>query len=365
MRDSFLAVLVLCIIAFFGSMIPGLQYVFGVIIPYLALLVFIVGFILKVLDWAKSPVPFRIPTTCGQEKSLPWIKADRLEAPSNSLEVAGRMFLEVFAFRSLFRNTKSTIVGGPKLTYESSKWLWLGAITFHYCFLVIVLRHFRLFVDPASIFQYLVQMLEFGDGFMQVGVPRFYQTNALFVAALLFLFLRRVLDNKVRYISQPADYFPLFLILGIAITGILMRYVVRVDIITIKQLTQGLFSFSPTISGNISSIFFIHLFLVSALLVYFPFSKLMHMGGVFMSPTRNMANNNRMIRHINPWNDPNIKPHAYADYEDEFREFMVGADIPVEKELPPEPEPEPEPAEEAAASEEAADQTAETPSDKE
>ena len=86
-----------------------------------------------------------------------------------------------------------------------------------------------------------------------------------------------------------------------------------------------------------------------------------------MSPTRNLANNNRMVRHVNPWNDPNIKPHAYADYEDEFREFMVNAGLPVEKELPPEPEPEPEPeaeeTEKPAA--DAAEPAAETPAEKE
>jgi hypothetical protein len=43
-----------------------------------------------------------------------------------------------------------------------------------------------------------------------------------------------------------------------------------------------------------------------------------------------------MVRHVNPWNDPNIKPHSYADYEDEFRQFMADADIPLEKELEPE-----------------------------
>jgi hypothetical protein len=45
-----------------------------------------------------------------------------------------------------------------------------------------------------------------------------------------------------------------------------------------------------------------------------------------------MANDTRMKRHVNPWNDPKIKPHAYADYEDEFRDFMKEANIPVEKE---------------------------------
>jgi hypothetical protein len=41
-----------------------------------------------------------------------------------------------------------------------------------------------------------------------------------------------------------------------------------------------------------------------------------------------------MERHINPWNDPSIKPHSYAGYEDDFREFMAGAGLPLEKELP-------------------------------
>jgi hypothetical protein len=115
-----------------------------------------------------------------------------------------------------------------------------------------------------------------------------------------------------------------------------MRFFLRtdIDIVAIKRLAIGLATLQPAIPAEIGSIFYIHLFLVSVLLAYFPFSKLMHMGGVFLSPTRNMANDSRMRRHINPWN-PDIKPHSYAGYEDEFREFMVDAGIPVEKELPP------------------------------
>ena len=155
------------------------------------------------------------------------------------------------------------------------------------------------------------------------------------VLALLFLFGRRLMNPQVRYISLLNDYFPLFLILGIVITGILMRFFLRtnVDINAIKQLAVGLVTFSPTIVTEISSLFYAHLFLVCTLLAYFPFSKLMHMGGVFLSPTRNLANNSRMVRHINPWN-PEIKPHSYAGYEDEFREDMIEQGIPVEKELP-------------------------------
>ena len=55
----------------------------------------------------------------------------------------------------------------------------------------------------------------------------------------------------------------------------------------------------------------------------------MHMGGVFLSPTRNLANNSRSRRHINPWNAP-VKTHTYAEWEEEFRDKMLAAGIPVE-----------------------------------
>ncbi len=327
------AVIALVLIALVLVQIPGMQYLFGVVIPYLAMAIFLGGVCYRVIQWGKSPVPFRIPTTCGQGYSLPWIKQNKLEAPTTAAQVVARMFLEVVFFRSLWRNTKASVYAGPKLTYESSKWLWLFGIMFHYSFLVIVIRHMRLFLDPVP---GVVAFLELGDSLLEIGAPVMYITDITIVMALLYLLIRRFTNRQVRYISLANDYFPLFLILGIVITGILMRFFIRtnVDINAIKQLAFGLVTFSPTIVTEISSLFYVHLFLVCTLLVYFPFSKLMHMGGVFLSPTRNLANNSRMKRHINPWN-PDIKPHSYAAYEDEFREDMVEQGIPVEKELPP------------------------------
>ena len=171
---------------------------------------------------------------------------------------------------------------------------------------------------------------------MQIGAPTMYMTDAVLLLGVLLLFGRRLVNRQVRYISLANDYFPLFLIFAIATTGILMRFFLRtdVDITAIKRLAVGLVTFQPVIIADIGTIFYVHLFLVCALLAYFPYSKLMHMGGVFLSPTRNMANDTRMHRHINPWNDPDIKPHSYAGYEDEFREHMVEQGIPVEKPLP-------------------------------
>ena len=327
------AVIGLILVAWLGSMIPGMQYFFGVALPYVAVLVFLGGFVYRVVQWGKSPVPFSIQTTCGQGKSLDFVKHDRLESPHTNTEVVARMALEILTFRSLFRNTKSELYDGPKITYESSKWLWLFALIFHYSFLIIVIRHMRLFLNPVPEF---IVWLDWADSMFEIGTPALYLTDAGLLIGLIYLFSRRFTNRQVRYISLANDYFPLLLLIAIGVTGVLMRMFLRdgIDIAAIKQLGVGLVTFSPAITTDIGSIFYIHLFLVCVLLAYFPFSKLMHLGGVFLSPTRNMRNDSRQVRHTNPWN-PDIKVHAYSAYEDEFREFMVEADIPVEKELEP------------------------------
>lgn len=324
---SLLTVLAIGIIAWFGAA-GGFQILFGVILPYAALVVFVLGFIWRVVNWGKSPVPFKIPTVGGQQRSLDWIKPNRLDSPYTPIATVGRMILEVLAFRSLFRNSSIEINNERGLVQWSSKWLWLFAILFHYCFLVIFIRHFRFFVEPVP---FVLTAVETLDGLMQIGVPRFYMTDAAILGALLFLLGRRLCVGKLRYISLPGDYFPLLLLLGLVGSGIWMRYFGKTDIASVKVLTMGLVTLHPVLPEGISPIFFVHLCFLSVLLMYFPFSKLMHMGGVFLSPTRNMPNNSRAVRHVNPWNPPK-KYRTYAEYEDEFRDAMAEAGLPLEKE---------------------------------
>ena len=205
---------------------------------------------------------------------------------------------------------------------------WLAVLAFHWSFLLVLLRHLRFFSEPVPPF---VDLLAGVDGFFTVGVPTLYFTDGAILLAVAYLFLRRVFIPQLRYISLSSDYFPLFLILGVIVSGLLMRHIYKVDLLKVKELAMGWVSFSPVVPEGIGLAFYIHLFLVNTLLIYFPMSKLMHMGGVFLSPTRNLANNNRMKRHINPWNYP-VSVHTYPEYEDEFREKMKAAGIPVEKE---------------------------------
>jgi nitrate reductase gamma subunit len=325
---SLLAVAGLILLAYVGVGAAHLNYLFGVVIPYAAIAVFIIGIIYRVLQWAARPVPFRIPTTAGEQKSLPWIKQNKIDNPSSTLGVIVRMAFEVLLFRSLFRNMRTELGGGPKLSYASAKWLWMAGLAFHWTFLIILVRHLRFFLEPVP---FLITILESLDSFFQVGAPLLYLTDVIFLLAVTYLLLRRIFIPTLRYISLPADYFPLFLILGIGITGVLTRYFLKVNVVGIKELTMGLVTLSPKIPEGIGVLFYIHLFLVSTLFAYFPFSKLMHMAGVFLSPTRNLANTNRAKQHVNPWNYP-VKVHTYQEYEDHYREFMKDAGIPVEKE---------------------------------
>ncbi len=323
---SLILVMLLSVLGYLGGT-GVLRTIFGIVIPYAAIAIFLLGIIYRVMRWAQVPVPFRITATCGQQKSLSWIKASRLDNPSTTIGTILRMVLEIVLFRSLFRNTRAEIREGPKLIFGENKYLWLGALAFHWSFLFILLRHLRFFLEPVPGFVLTAQQL---DGFFQVGTPIVYATDIVILGALIYLVGRRLTDGQVRYISLFTDYFALWLLMGVAVSGVLMRYFIKTDLMGVKELATGLVTLSPVVPAGVGPIFFAHMFLLSVLIAYFPFSKLMHMGGVFLSPTRNLANNNRMKRHINPWNAP-VKVHSYEEWEEEFKDKIKAAGLPLEK----------------------------------
>ncbi len=322
-----LAIVCLILIPSIGTGYFKLYTAFGIIIPCIAFIIFLGGFIYKIISWARSPVPFCIPTVCGQQKSLPWIKTDSIQSPSTTWGLIRRMALEILLFNSLFRNDKAELKESKRLTYDSNKFLWLGGIIFHWSLLIIILRHLRLFAEPVPSTILLLQDI---DGMFKLGLPTFYMSDILILIAMIMLLLRRIIHPQLRLISLFSDYFALFLLLGVAVSGFLMRHIYKIDIMAVKTSIMGIITFKPLIIEGLGLIFYIHVFLVCVLLSYLPFSKLMHMGGIFLSPTRNLMNNSRIKRHINPWDYP-VKVHAYDEWENEFRGALKEAGLPVEK----------------------------------
>jgi len=302
--------------------------VFGVIIPYAAIAAFIGGFVYRVLKWGRSPVPFHIPTVCGQGKSLPWIKANNIDSPSSGTGLIKRMALEVLLFRSLFWNERVELKRAHKLLYRRNLYLWLGGLAFHWSLFVILFRHLRFFLEPVPS---VVLVVRFLDGIFQSIVPVIYTSDVIIMAALIYLFLRRLTNPQIRYLSLPSDYFALLMLLSVVISGLLMRLFFKADLVKVKEWAMGMLSFHPTLPEGVGLLFYIHLFFVALLMAYFPISKLMHMAGIFFSPTLNLRNDSRMRRHVNPWDSP-VKVHTYEEWEGEFREAMKEVGLPVEKE---------------------------------
>jgi nitrate reductase gamma subunit len=160
-----------------------------------------------------------------------------------------------------------------------------------------------------------------------------FASSVILIASLAFLLARRLVSPWVRYISLVGDWFAPLLLLAIAGSGFWLRHLTTTDVASVKELLLGLARFAPVVPDGVHPLFYAHLFLVSVLAAYFPFGKLVHAPGVFLSPTRNLANNSRAVRHVNPWDYP-VAVHGYDEYEDELREKMIGAGLPVEKGLP-------------------------------
>ena len=223
-----------------------------------ATLVLVLGVANKVRLYWKTPAPLKIPTT---------------PAPVTQGGVVIRMMQEVLMFKSLFR---------------SDKLLWVFSILFHYGMLLIVIRHFRYVLDPVW-------------GIIQFIQPFGRYAAFLFIIGLLGLLARRILIDRVRYISSPSDRAMLGLLIFIGLSGMMMSFFGNnTDIVMVKAFFRGLVTFDwQPLPADAPLL--IHLALVLILMFIFPISKLLHAPGIFFSPTRNQIDNPREKRHLAPW----------------------------------------------------------------
>ena len=224
---------------------------------YGAAAILVAGLVHKIVQYARTPAPLKIPTT---------------PAPVTRSGVVARLAREVVLFESLFK---------------ASKWTWLFGWIFHAALLVVLVGHLRYFAEPVWAPVAMVQ-----------GVVPY--AGIAMIAGLAGLWARRFLVDRVRYISAPSDHLMLALLVAIAGTGVAMRFGIHTDIVALKAFALGLvrFDWQPIPSD---AVLVLHLVLVAALMAVFPFSKLLHAPGVFFSPTRNQADDPRERRHVSSW----------------------------------------------------------------
>ena len=87
-------------------------------------------------------------------------------------------------------------------------------------------------------------------------------------------------------ISGLPDYFALVLLGADRRHGHPGQYWLHVYLVDVKAFMLGLLTLRPVAPPQ-HPLFLVHFVLVLALMLYFPFSKLLHAGGIFFSPTRN------------------------------------------------------------------------------
>ncbi len=320
------AVAVLCAAAVLLGWLSGPNAGFLLLVPAVAVLPALAGLVWKVGRWMRAPVPYPGSLTTGQHCGQSSALHSRLGSPKSGWEVAARVIVDVLMFRPLLRTTPSALMVGSGLHRFGGRWLWMGTSLFHGALLIVVLRHLRFVTSPVPSF---VILLESVDSVTDLAVPKVHVTSLVFIAGLGLLLGRRLVVRRLRYVSLAADYFPLLVLILIGVSGLIMRHVTRPDIVALKTFTLSLAAFDVVAPAQVDIWLLVHVFLVSVLLAYFPVSKLMHALGALMSPTLNLANNSRAVRHINVRN-PSVETLHYEDYEATFRDRMIAAGLPVE-----------------------------------
>jgi nitrate reductase gamma subunit len=243
----------------------------GQVFPYLAAGVFIVGMIWRVGKWLRVPVPFQLTLS---------------PAPVTTSGRIGKVCGEILLFPSLWCGDRG---------------LWLWAWLMHVSLVMVIGGH-------------IVGISSIGLQFMDIGFTAGQSlalsalmgtsSGVVMLAALIILLYRRTAVPEIKRLSDPADYFDLLLILAIVVSGLHMRMTsLDMDLMAIRAYLGGILSFHPTPIPK-EWIFVSHFFLVNVLLIYIPFSKLVHFAGsivnqsmlvapapVYPSPIRNNSAN--------------------------------------------------------------------------
>lgn len=213
---------------------------------------FVLGLCWRMALWWRTPSPLPIPLA---------------PAPRTRAGVLVRLAAELLFFRSLAR---------------ASIYTWLPAMLMHYGLLIILIGHVRFLREALPLW-----LLSF------IRVSGWATMAAL--TGLFLLLLRRIVVDRIRYVSAPSDYLHLLLLIAIMLSGVALKRLWPADLHAVGVFLRGVLGLDwqslPPHAGLIA-----HLLGVVILLAIFPISKLVHAPGIAFAPTFHQRDPNRARR---------------------------------------------------------------------
>ncbi|MFH1486220.1 MAG: respiratory nitrate reductase subunit gamma [Chloroflexota bacterium] len=218
-----------------------MDYLIYVVLPYVTIVTFMVGFAWRIRTWWARPRA----------------KAVLFPAARSGAVAVSRLVGDAVLFGK---------------TFSVSKSLWLMAVLFHLGVLLVVLGHIRTVTE----FGFLWSLLHLdGAGIESVAFGMGMTAGGLILAGVMLLLVRR-LGPTMRVISIFQDYFVLSALLAIILSGIAMRLWMPVHVDEIQHYARGVLTLQPAVEVR-NTLFMYHFFLAQILIMYFPFSKLIHL----------------------------------------------------------------------------------------
>lgn len=225
----------------------SLAFIIGAVLPYIVVPVFLAGMIYRFRVWLKTPQPGKMTLF-----------------PAGGSPV-GEIVAETFFFPSLFKGDKV---------------LWAFAWFFHAMLALVILGHLRVFT--AAIDSMLLSFGMSAEGIDTMSSVAGGAAGIVLLATAILLFLRRVAIKRVREITGLPDYLAPLLVIAIIATGDIIRFSGQhFDLEQTRVWAMSLITFSPAVPA--SGMFVLHLFLAQLLIVFIPFSKILHFGGIFFT----------------------------------------------------------------------------------
>jgi len=215
-----------------------LSKIITVFLFYISIAVFILGVVTKLAKWYIKPRNIASYTLYPKSNILP-------------------VMLRISLFSRIF---------------EVDRFLWASAWILHISLILLFFGHLRLFQEPYWLWS--ITGLKTGEDISRFALISGGATGVLFLASILILLARRF-GNTLSKLSVFEDYFILLLLILIGITGNYMRFMMHINVSELQQFFISLLYLNPLPHPN-NPVFLAHMFLAELLLMYLPFSKLIH-----------------------------------------------------------------------------------------